>query len=132
MVILGFTIIFQPIPTCIPTKCEVNLGCKLWYNMRLKNNFHIFKWIIEHHTKYGRGGFGFLAFLHFLVRVPVYKCSIPSGSLHGFVHHLEIPRFVYVGCMHTQPWLYVPFNVEHLFSTPNPYCERVTSLGFEF
>jgi hypothetical protein len=54
---------------------------------------------IGHHTKYGQSDFGFLAFLHFLVRVPSYKCSIPSGSLHGFVHRLEILKFVHVGCM---------------------------------
>jgi len=52
-------------------------------------------------TKYGQGGFGFLAFLHFLMEVPVYRCSIPYGNLHGFVHHLEILKLVHVGCMHT-------------------------------
>ncbi len=49
-----------------------------------------------------QGGFGFLAFLHFLVRIPTYKCSTPSGSFHGFIHCLEISRFVHVGCMHTE------------------------------
>jgi hypothetical protein len=29
--------------TCIPTKCEINLRPKVWYNMRLKNKFHITK-----------------------------------------------------------------------------------------
>ncbi len=72
-----------------------------------------------------------LAFLHFLVRVPAYKCSTPSGSFHEFVHRLEILRFMHVGCMHIQPWLYVPFHVKHLFSTPSPCCYRVTSLDFE-
>jgi hypothetical protein len=43
MVIWVSTIIFQSIPTCIPTKCEINLGPKFWYNMRLKNKFHITK-----------------------------------------------------------------------------------------
>jgi hypothetical protein len=65
-------------------------------------------------------GFGFLAFLHFLMKVSIYKCSILSGSLHGFVHCLEIPRFVHVGCMHTELWLYVPFHIEHFFFTPSP------------
>jgi hypothetical protein len=57
---------------------------------------------MEHHTKYGQGGFGFLAFLHFLIEVPIYKCSTPLGSLHGFVHCLKFLRLVHVGCMHTQ------------------------------
>jgi hypothetical protein len=47
------------------------------------------EWTIEHHTKYGQGGFGFLAFLHFLVGVFTYKCSTPLRSLHGFVHRFE-------------------------------------------
>ncbi len=72
--------------------------------------------------KYGQGGFEFLTFLHFLVRVPAYKCSTPSRSLHGFVHHLRIPKFVHVGCTHTQLQLYMPFHVKHIFSTPSPCC----------
>ncbi len=71
-------------------------------------------------------------FYIFFVRVPTYKCSTSLRSLHGFVHHLEILKFVHVGCMHTQPWLYVPFNVEHFLFTPSPCCWNVTSLGFEF
>ncbi len=47
--------------------------------MRLKNKFHITKVNNKHHTKYGQGGFGFLAFLHFLVKVHVYKCFTPLG-----------------------------------------------------
>jgi len=131
MVIWVSIIIFGPIPTCILTKCEIHLGPKVWYNMKFKKTNSISqKWIIEHHTKYGQGGFGLLAFLHFLVRVPTYECSIPLGSLHVFVHCLEIPKFVHVGCMHTQPWLYL--HVKHLFSTPSPCCWKVSSLGFEY
>jgi len=65
---------------------------------------------------------GFLAFLHFLVGVPIYKSSTPLGSLHGFIHCLEISRLVHVGCMHTQPRLSVPLHVKHPFSTPSPCC----------
>ncbi len=77
---------------------------------------------MQHHTKYGRSGFGFLAFLHFLVGVPAYKCSTPFENLHGFIHYLEIPRFMHVGCMLIQFRLYVPLQVEHLFSTPSSCC----------
>jgi len=122
MVIWVSTIIFRPIPTCILTKCEINLGPKVWYNMRLKNKFHITK--MNNRTSYQiwPRWFWILAFLHFLVRVFAYKCSTPSGSLHGLVHHLEILRFMHVGCMHIQLRLYVPLHVKHIFSTPNPYC----------
>jgi hypothetical protein len=43
MVIWVSTIIFQPIPTYIPTKCEIDLRPKVWYNMRLKNKVHTTK-----------------------------------------------------------------------------------------
>jgi hypothetical protein len=109
------TIIFWPIPTCIPTKCEINLGPKVWYNMRLKNKFHITK--VNNRTSYQiwPRWFWILGIFTFLVKVPAYKCSIPLGSLHGFVHCLEILKFVHVGCMHTQPQLYVPLDVKHIF-----------------
>jgi len=115
MMIWVSTIILWPIPTCIPTKCEIYLRLKVWYNMRLKNKFLITK--VNNSTSYQiwRGGFGFLAFLHFLVKVLAYKCSTPLGSLHGFIHHLKISRFVHVGCMHTKPQLYVSLHVKHIF-----------------
>ncbi len=122
MVIWVSTIIFLPIPTCIFTKCEINLGPKVWYNMRLKNKFHITK--MNNITSYQiwPRWFWILGIFTFSCEGTVYKCFTPSGSLHGFVHHLEIPKFVHVGCMHTQPRLYLPFHVEHLFSTPSPCC----------
>jgi hypothetical protein len=43
MVVWVSTIVFRSIPTCIFTKCAINLGPKVWYNMRLKNKFHIIR-----------------------------------------------------------------------------------------
>ncbi len=31
--------------------------------------------------------------------VPIYKCSIPLGSFHSFVHHLKFLKPMHVGCM---------------------------------
>jgi hypothetical protein len=101
MVIWVSMIIFWPIPTCIPTKCEINLGPKVWYNMRLKNKFHITKMNNKISYKYGWSGFGFFTFLHFLVRVPTYKCSTPLENPCGFVHRLNFLRFMHVKRMHT-------------------------------
>jgi len=36
MVIWVSMIIFWPIPTCIPTKCEINLKLKVWVQYEVK------------------------------------------------------------------------------------------------
>jgi len=122
MVVWVSMIVFWSIPTCILTKCAINLRPKVWYNMKLKSKFHITK--VNNKTSYQiwLRWFWIFDILHFLVRVPIYKCSIPLGSLHGFVHCLEISRLMQVGCIHTQLRIYVPLHVEHRFSTPNPCC----------
>ncbi len=94
------------------------LKCSKWWRASMVH-CHLFVFfssnVKDDDEPWSQGGFGFLAFLHFLVKVPTYKCSTPSGSFHGFVHRLEILRFVHVGCMHIELWLYVPLHVEHFF-----------------
>jgi hypothetical protein len=43
MVVWVSMIVFWSIPTCISIKCAINLRPKVWYNMKLKNKFHITK-----------------------------------------------------------------------------------------